>query len=109
MIRLALAFLVSVSVYGSCAEEILMAEAKGSQVIECQAPHDSGGGCTHCGGYGFVFHKVPVCEKCHVEAWVRPGAWTIYEGKTWRTVDGLLVVHVGLDKRLCGKCAKEEI
>jgi hypothetical protein len=78
--------------------------------IKCQAKHEKKGdktggwgACYTCGGYGFVYEKVVACVKCERKAWIRPGNYTIFEGKEFRSIDGLLIVH-GKNGTYCNEC-----
>lgn len=72
--------------------------------IECKARHDENGGCSACGGYGFL---VQLCKAkcCGKEYWSRPGNFTVYAGKRYRTFDGTyFIVGEDLESR-CTECA----
>lgn len=56
--------------------------------IKCKAEHDHNNGCSSCGGYKVVFFKQH-CPTCKRFGWMRPGAFTTYVGKRYKTVDGL--------------------
>lgn len=69
--------------------------------IKCQAEHKSGKGCYTCGGYKTIM--VSMTCGCGRKYWVRPGAWTWYEGKEYTSVDGLKITcHTDGDK--CRYC-----
>lgn len=75
--------------------------------IQCQAVHkvEANGhfGCYSCGGYGFLFEWCLCCTKCKACGWHRPDPYTTYEGKVYRTIDGLeMVSHKS--GALCRKC-----
>lgn len=79
--------------------------------IKCQQKHTQKGtseggwgGCGSCGGYGFIMSEVELCSKCKRKGWVRPGAHTVYEGKTFRTVDGIDLVYSKGMKVTCFDC-----
>lgn len=76
--------------------------------ILCQAcackPKESG--CDVCGGFGVVFVTIS-CEKCDRTGLVRPDAFTSYEGKKWRTVDGLTMFE-HMTGRLCEYCEENK-
>lgn len=38
-------------------------------------------GCSYCGGYGIIAEKSLICEICKKASWLRPGNFTVYEGK----------------------------
>lgn len=57
------------------------------KTIECQANHDKNGGCRVCGGYGIILAQRQC--GCGRTGWFRPGAFTTYEGKHYRSFDGL--------------------
>ena len=73
--------------------------------IKCQNCN-GGEPCPACGGYGIVF-AVARCA-CGNEYYTRMGAFTIYEGKTFRTMDGLIikygVINGGCIVTSCSKC-----
>lgn len=59
--------------------------------IKCQACLPSDTSCRTCHG-----HKVLLvtghCGKCKREIWIRPGAYTSFEGKRWVSFDGVTMV-----------------
>lgn len=62
--------------------------------MPCQACRRDESGCYTCGGYGYILEKSK-CRLCKREAWFRPGAHTVYEGKHYSSFDGLeFVWHV---------------
>ena len=72
--------------------------------IKCQQNNCKENGCSTCSGYGYVLETshTPCCNK---ETWIRPGNYTIYEGKRRRSFDGLeLVVRNG--ESVCLECEK---
>lgn len=74
-------------------------------IIPCQCDQPKNG-CPSCGGYGYVL-SVTRCHKCFKPYWARPGVHTIYEGKRWRSFDGLkMVVHKGTS--ICLECFEKE-
>lgn len=81
----------------------------------CQAKkvHVKGDGCGLCGGYGYIAEFGPACSKCNKKAWFRPGAWTSYVGKHYRTLDGLELIVTALADEdgnteiMCADCAPE--
>ena len=75
------------------------------RALYCQAQHDEGGGCGTCGGYGIIIHERK-CATCGHIAWVRPGTYTSYEGKTWRTFDGVIITDHLKRPSECSCCVK---
>jgi len=63
-------------------------------VIYCQACKGvkREGGCYTCGGYGTVLHQTS-CKTCGTTYWAREGCWTVSDGKTFVSVDGLTMVY----------------
>lgn len=74
--------------------------------IKCQAKHDKNGGCSTCGGYGSVIVK-SFCGKCKKPYWGRPGNYTMYEGKRWRSFDGLAIRSSMEHGVVCAECYEE--
>jgi len=72
--------------------------------IRCQGKHDENGGCYTCGGFGHIVEWVSVCDKCKVKAWVRPGNFTCYHGKTYNSFDGMKITHYFVDGKWCRLC-----
>lgn len=58
--------------------------------IKCQACKPEDSGCSTCGGYKIVLEKVRASDG--TEYWTRPGRWTNYEGKRWRSFDGVPLI-----------------
>lgn len=59
--------------------------------IRCQADHgDFKKGCGTCGGHGTVFDQVRL--DCGHKYWTRPGAYTVFEGKVFTSLDGLNII-----------------
>lgn len=73
--------------------------------IKCQAC-DGTGPCGTCGGYGIVLQRVR-CRRCGSPRWERPGCFTVYEGKTWTSVDGVTVTYHTRAPDECSKCPPE--
>lgn len=71
--------------------------------VKCQAKHDATGGCATCGGYEIILavRKCPSCGHC---ALVRPGSYTSYEGKKWRTFDGVEITDHFKNPSTCSYC-----
>jgi len=73
--------------------------------IKCQAcegkPQKEG--CSTCGGSGCVF-GVFKCLGCGRWSLVRSGSHTTYEGKRWRSVDGLGFTDHAKSHALCHHC-----
>lgn len=64
-------------------------------------------GCTRCGGYGYIAEsRLLTC--CSRVAWFRPGAFTKYEGKEYRSYDGVEMVS-SMDGDVCAQCFKKGI
>ena len=63
------------------------------------------GGCSTCGGYGYVMSLVSLCSGCGLDGWVRPGCYTSYVGKVWRSIDGVKIVETDFGPR-CSRCAE---
>jgi hypothetical protein len=63
---------------------------KGDQ-IPCQGCAPEATGCETCGGYKFVL-CVGACDDCGRTYWTRPGVYTSWEGKRYRSLDGLALV-----------------
>lgn len=70
--------------------------------IKCQRCKPDDDGCGTCGGYKIIY-SLWTC-KCGRTGWVRPGAYTSYEGKRWFTRDGLEVVDHFSGGRNCIYC-----
>jgi len=72
--------------------------------IKCQAKEKHGkSGCRHCGGYGHIVHEAK-CQNCQRPYWTKPGSFTTYDGKIFRSFDGLLI-RVHFDRPwTCEKC-----
>lgn len=78
--------------------------------IPCQACNGRSGngiGCGVCGGYGFVLQRIE-CPLCKRQALFRPAAHTMYEGKRFRSLDGLEFVFYMETGSTCIHCEKEE-
>jgi len=78
--------------------------------IECQGKHKPSGGCYACGGYGYLVEKTPVCRDCSAEAWVRPGNYTMNDGKQFTSFDGLVLTYHFADGEsfaLCPDCERK--
>ncbi len=74
--------------------------------VKCQRCTGKGP-CVTCGGYGEVFIAT-TCPTCAHPRLVRPGAFTIYEGKVMRSVDGVEITY-SLDKGdTCDRCPREK-
>ena len=60
-------------------------------------------GCTVCGGYGDIFirSRVTCCGK---QCWIRPGAFTVYDGKQYKSVDGLGLIYRIKGGIVCDGC-----
>lgn len=73
--------------------------------IKCRAceMHPKGKGCGTCGGYRFLLELIPVCSDCKVMGWVRPGVYSSYDGRMWKTFDGIDMVDYS-DGRVCSGC-----
>lgn len=77
-----------------------------SERIECQACTPKSrekDGCGTCGGYGFLIHKGK-CEHCGSEFWSRPGVFTSYVGKRYRSYDGTAFLVKEGFKHVCQNC-----
>lgn len=63
-------------------------------------------GCYTCGGYG-ILYVVAKCPGCGTKYYDRMGAFTIYEGKQFRSMDGLVLTY-GMKNGMCVvvKCSK---
>lgn len=72
--------------------------------IPCQQQNCEKDGCSSCYGYGVVLTQSQL--GCGCLAWVRPGVFTIYEGKTWTTFDGVHVTYKD-GKEICSRCLKK--
>lgn len=72
--------------------------------IRCQGTACKKNGCSTCGGYGVVVLE-SACRVCQRRFWVRPGVHTVYDGKTYRTFDGLEMVW-RKEGSLCLSCDK---
>jgi len=60
--------------------------------IPCQAcDPEAETGCSVCGGYKVVLAR-GMCSGCGTRYWHRPGVYTSFDGKRWRTFDGLEMV-----------------
>lgn len=78
-----------------------------TKTIPCQDIHDENGGCYTCGGYGVVMVNGEACSKCNAKAWFRPGNHTFYDGKKYKSSDGLqLTWHPG--GTLCYRCEPKD-
>lgn len=73
---------------------------------QCSRDDHTEPGCGTCGGYGYLIEKVP-CEHCGHEAWMRPGSFTVYVGKRYRSFDGVLFTVKAGFKHVCEYCPKE--
>lgn len=65
-----------------------------SEVIECLACTPESRkhrGCGTCGGYGYIYSQW-TCPGCSVKAWLRPGAHTVFDGKTFTSMNGVTLV-----------------
>ena len=60
--------------------------------IECQRCNGAKQSCSVCGGYGIVY-EVLRCDNCGREYYSRPGAYTLYDGKKFITMDGLEITY----------------
>ena len=70
--------------------------------ISCQGKYCMKNGCPTCGGTGIVFEK-DRC-RCGQEYWTRPGVVHEWEGKCYRSVDGLLIICHLTEPNGCEKC-----
>lgn len=62
--------------------------------IKCKACDEASKHCEICGGFRYVFSwtRCPTCKNVRLE---RPGVHSTYEGKQYRSIDGVLVrVHL---------------
>lgn len=72
--------------------------------IPCQCTQPLNG-CPSCSGFGYVL-ELAKCHACFRTYWVRPGVHTMYEGKRWRTFDGLAMV-VKDGRSVCFECGEK--
>ena len=74
----------------------------------CLGPDE---GCPTCGGYQYVLGPAK-CTKCSRMGLVNPGARTVYEGRRFRTIDGVGFVYTDLKSEkiemLCFQCEGEK-
>lgn len=75
--------------------------------IACQRciGHNKEDGCSTCGGLKVVLSE-RMCESCGHISWVRPGAYSSYEGKVWYSFDGVKIIDGKNPK--CGFCIEEK-
>lgn len=74
------------------------------KVIKCRACHPKEPmGCGTCGGYKIVYQAVN-CPTCKNWSWHRPGHYTVYEGKQFRTLEGVLIQYSLKGKSICSLC-----
>ena len=59
---------------------------------------EDGKGCFKCGGYGFTYFRYQ-CPKTGKFGWFRPGAFTIYQGKSVRDRDGRYWTYEAYSKK----------
>lgn len=59
--------------------------------IKCKAKHFINKGCMYCGGYKYVLIKKK-CD-CGRFGWMKPGPYSVYDGKHFTTIDGLEFVY----------------
>lgn len=62
-------------------------------------------GCDGCGGYGVVAFQSTL--DCGCVVWNRPGAYTSYIGKKYRSMDGL-EIEVTKNGDRCTRCLSKE-
>lgn len=85
--------------------------------LECQGcdgtgrsrePDYDGSGCAGCGGFGHVAVKSS-CYKCGREGWFPTRAISMYEGRRYRSIDGLVMVfrykqNIISNRQICLRC-----
>lgn len=79
-----------------------------SGIITCKdIKHSKENGCSTCGGYGHVYARSH-CPSCKKSGYFRPGAYTLYEGKRYKSMDGLrMVARMNADD-ICEECHEKE-
>jgi hypothetical protein len=75
------------------------------QNSKCSKTHPAyeNNGCGTCGGYGYVFQRGSL-SCCGRSYWVRPGAFTVYNGKEYKTMDGIGLIYRIPGKTVCDEC-----
>lgn len=60
-------------------------------------------GCNTCGGYGYLFEQFKL-ECCGRSTWLRPDPITVYHGKKFQTLDGIMLIFRDDGHVVCDDC-----
>lgn len=67
-------------------------------------------GCAYCGNFGFLLSRSQ-CPECSIEVWDKPGSRTEWDGKAYRSWNGVeMVVRLenGQGVRRCSVCDRKK-